>query len=227
MITALSVVLPASTFAKEFDDVWNYRRLMGRVRHICKGSEGNTILRMGHPRLTLRSLYRNWTDGEVYTETVLSTESATHLMQFTQNRMLATESCYETAGYYLNYELIGFEALQALRSAFSDSGISLNCSHIPANDEALELYQKCSKLDVHARYLEETGDSFHFSKDLLDGVMRRTTNRLLDSKIPRSCADIEALDEELYYGLRVAQRNLRKKLKQAGYISRPLIPGWN
>lgn len=206
---------------------WDYRKMESRVRHVCKGPNGNWILRMGHPQLTMRSLYRNWSNSYVFTESILTPEASGFLMDITQSKMTSSESCFEVSGYFLTYELIGFEALASLRDAFNDSGITENCEHVAADEELRALYLKCSSIDFAEKFEEETGGKFMFSGDIISGVRKRIANKLLIERRPRTCEQIEALDDELYRSFSAAQRKFRKKLKASGYMKSIYTPDWS
>lgn len=223
LVFALLAAMPLS--AQE--GRWDYRKMENFVRRICHGPNGNWILRMGHPKLTLRSLQRNWSDGAVFTESVLSPEAANFLMDLTQSKMTGNESCYDVSGYFLSYELMGFEALASLREAFDDSGITENCEHVPADDDLRALYLKCSQLEPAEKFLSETGGKFMFSADMIMSVRKRIANKLLISKRPENCEQVEELDEELYRGFTAAQRKFRKKLKASGYMKSIFTADWS
>ncbi len=208
LIAALGMLSPYAQ-ALPADGPWAYKHMERRVRLICKGSNGNTILRLAHPVLVARSAYRNWTEGNVFTESILNPETAAHLMSMTKEKMVASDSCYDIAAFFFNYELMGYEALRALRQAFNDSGIAEICTHDPADDESVELYRRCSRLDLPSDLM--------FSRNMIDLVHRRTFNRLLLTKQPKSCADIEVIDNEIYSAFTAAQRKLSKKLRVAGF----------
>jgi hypothetical protein len=202
-LAAACTVLPA--WAQE-QGRWDYRKMERRVRRVCSGSNGNWILRMGHPRLTLRSLYRNWTDGAVFTESILTPELSGQLMDFTQARMSSSENCYEVSGLFLTYELTGFEALTSLREAFQDSGITENCEHTPADEDLRSLYLQCSKIEFTSPV---------FSQAMVASVRKRIANKLLIERRPATCEQIENLDEEIQRGFTRAQRIFLEQLTVA------------
>lgn len=193
-LAAAFMALPAS--ARD-EGPWDYRKMEMRVRRVCSGSNGNWILRMGHPRLTLRSLYRNWTEGAVFTESILSPELGKQLMDFTRERMISSNSCYEVSELFLSYELMGFEALTSLREAFQDSGITENCTHTAADDDLRSLYLQCSTAEFSATV---------FSQDMVASVRKRIANKLLIERRPGTCEEIEKLDEDIRRGFARAER---------------------
>jgi hypothetical protein len=212
-LTAFCAAMPA--WAQD-EGRWDYRKMESRVRRVCSGSNGNWILRMGHPRLTIRSLYRNWTDGQVFTESILAPEISGRLMDFTQTHMIASENCYEVSGLFLSYELMGFEALNDLREAFQDSGITENCAHTSADEELRSLYLQCSKIEFASRFTSETGKTLVFSQDMIAGVRKRIANKLLIERRPTTCQQIEELDEEIYRGFMHAHQKFIQKLNAGG-----------
>lgn len=226
-IGLLAVLFAATLSWAQDGGRWDYRKMENRVRRVCNGPNGNWILRMGHPKLTLRSLYRNWSQSYVFTESILSPEASAFLMDITQTKMTESESCFAVSGYFLTYELLGFEALTSLREAFDDSGITENCEHVPADEDLRALYLKCSTIEFSARFAEQTGGRFMFSAQMISDVRKRIANKLLIARRPQTCEQIEALDEELYEAFAAAQRKFRKKLKASGYMKSIFTPDWS
>lgn len=198
-----------------------------RVRRLCSGPNGNLVMTIGHPQLTLRLAIRNWTDPTVFTESVLSPQASGFLMDLAQSKISATESCYEASQPFLVYGLSGFEALTSLREAFNDSGITENCEHTPADDELRALYLKCSTMEPADKFVNETGAKLMFSNDMIMSVRKRIANKLLIERRPKTCEEIERLDEDLYSGFAAAQRNFRKKLKAWGFMKSVYTPDWS
>lgn len=209
------------------DGRWNYRQMENFVRRVCHGPNGNWILRFAYPHLSVRAAYRNLTVGAVFPESILSPEASGFLMDFTQSKISASDSCYEVSGYYHKYELTGFEALVSLREAFNDSGITPNCEHVPADDDLRELYIKCSTLEPPEKFLAETGGKFMFSSEMMMSVRKRIANKLLRERRPRTCEQVHELDEELYRGFLAAHRKFRKKLKASGYVKSIFGADWS
>jgi hypothetical protein len=122
--------------------------------------------------------------------------------------MTSSQSCYEVSGFFLTYELMGFEALTSLRAAFRDSGITENCTHTPADDDLRALYLQCSK----AEFVSPV-----FSQDMVASVRKRIANKLLIERRPATCEQIEELDGEIHRGFMRAQRWFLEKLKAGGF----------